>query len=427
MPAASARRKEYNRRQSRLDPRGVPTASLQRRAPLNVSPGSKAPRASFTVIAVAAAIALGAAAWWWWPRPHAQAAARDVAPVAAPPSPSDHARRDAAIALAEMPADPWTLAESFAASEPEKPKSHCGADEAPQFAEAVDGDGRAAEPQTRPAGPHFLAAQRQVDATLRTSADPYDRAVADWLNVGDVRTPSDRLDALVQDAATTSDPRVYALAYGSCASRSDPHGSCQLLSARQWAALDAGNAMPWLFVFDQATEAGDVSGQQEALAHMAASTRFDDRSQMPVGEVAAAAPDDDDALAGAQGLVVQAVGLAAANSYPITSLTSACRNRAGGDVNRVQQCQAIGDMMFDHTDSLLLHVVGASLYYQSTGDASRRDIARAERATFGAHWSPATGFSECQEFRNSLKRAVRRARLGELEASREEARKFVTP
>lgn len=371
-------------------------------------------------------MALGAVAWWCWPRPHAQAVARDAAPAVAPPSPSDRARREAAVALAEMPADPWTLAESFAASAPDKPRSHCGADEAPQFADAVDGDGRAAVPQTRPAGPHFLAVQHQVDATLRTSADPFDRAVADWLDVDDARSPADRLDALVQAATTTADPRVYALAYLSCA-KGDPHGSCQLLSARQWANLDAGNGLPWLYVFDQATAAGDASGEQEALAHMAASARFDDRSQGPAGAVAAAAPDDDEGLAAVSALTIRAIGLSAADAMPITTLTSACRNRAGGDVNRVQQCQAISDVMFDHTDSLLLRAVGASLYYQSTGDASRRDIARAERATFGAHWSPATGFSECQEFRSSLKRAVRRARLGELEASREEARKFVTP
>jgi hypothetical protein len=67
------------------------------------------------------------------------------------------------------------------------------------------------------------------------------------------------------------------------------------------------------------------------------------------------------------------------------------------------------------------------LLLQATGDGSRRDFVRDERAGFAAHWSPATGFSPCRSMRDSVKTVVRGAKVGEVEALREQTAKAVTP
>ena len=104
-----------------------------------------------------------------------------------------------------------------------------------------------------------------------------------------------------------------------------------------------------------------------------------------------------------------------------------CRDRAGGDAELAQTCVAISDVMFAHSDNLIGQAISGALLFQATGDASRRDFVRAERAVAAARWSPATGFSECHDMRDALKRFVRTAQVGEVEAMRERARQFVAP
>jgi len=83
--------------------------------------------------------------------------------------------------------------------------------------------------------------------------------------------------------------------------------------------------------------------------------------------------------------------------------------------------------MFAHSDNLISQSISGALLFQTTGDASRRELIRAERAVAAAHWSPATGFSECHDMRDQLKKMQRMAQVGEVEALREQTRKFVTP
>ena len=111
---------------------------------------------------------------------------------------------------------------------------------------------------------------RRIDGALRASADPFDRAVADWLDALDALAPPERMARLVEDAVSTADARVYALAFRTCRlPREVPAGgSCDALSARRWAELDRGNALPWVYVYAQARQSGDVSAQQEAMTRI---------------------------------------------------------------------------------------------------------------------------------------------------------------
>jgi hypothetical protein len=348
-------------------------------------------------------------------------------------SPAMRARRKAAIALATMPDDPWTFAESLAASAPTSSagsaidKSHCGDDERPQYADPEVRDGQVVADQLKAAGPRYLTARARMDATLRDSADPFDRAVADWLDVGQMRTPSGRVDALVQQAVPTSDPRVYALAFRTCLATRPAPASCAALNSPHWASLDAGNGVPWLYAFAQARAANDAPGQAQVLAQLASATRFDNKEFAAAAVISAHAPDDDQALAAVNDLMIDAIGRSAADIAPVSALRDVCLSRAGGDSSRAQQCQAISDTMFDHTDSVVLHAMGGALQAWTTGDNTKRELARAERAQGAKAWSPATGFSECGALRDTLKSIQRKGEIGELEETRERVRAVVRP
>ncbi len=374
---------------------------------------------------VAAVVALAVAIWSWLRQPAPMHVS--TAPGAAAPAPIDLARRAAAIALARMPdEDPWAYAEKVAASSASAPKSTCGTDEVPQSGEPQRVDGQVISLPEKPAGPGYVAAVRRIDQALRASNDPFDRAVADALDVDGSLAGTARLDALIEDAIDSSDPRIYAMAYGNCFGGGVSYEGCRRLSARQWANLDPGNAQPWLSVFNEAKAAGDASTQQEALTQMAAASRFDSRYLAAAGAVARQWSGNDGELAATDAVAGQAT--AVSGSLPTFGpLIDACRAKAGGDVNRAQQCQRVSDVVFDHGDTLVARAMGGVLYMQATGDTSRRDLSRAERAVLNAHWSPATGFSECAAVRDSLRSMLRGAQLGELEAARERSRTFVTP
>ncbi len=372
--------------------------------------------------------ALAAALWWVLRAPAIEHEA-----VAPPPDididpPAMRARREAALALALMPDDPWTFAESLAASAPAKlvEKEDCGIDEARRLAAPADPEA----PYVQWSGPslRFVNAQARIDAALRTSADPLDRAVADLLNVGHMRDEAGRDEAVVQQAAATTDPRLYALGYGLCHSARAQAPSCGAMTLERWTQIDAGNGTPWLNLLAQAQARGDAAGVRTAMARLAASTRFDLYIASAAGAVDRLAPKDDADLGAVGELGSRAFEQSVTTPLPpFQPLIQVCRGKAGGDAALEQMCRSISDVMVAHTDNLMTESISGALLFQMTGDASRREYIRAERAVAEAHWSPATGFSECHDLRDGLKKMVRMAEIGEVEVRREQARKFVTP
>lgn len=388
-------------------------------------------RVGITAVLVSALLA---AAWWFVRAPAvlrpATAPKVDDASVDIDP-PSLHARNEAAKAVATMPADPWTFAESLVASAAQKTaerdKEDCGMAEAPQFDKSDASD---TEPvQTRGPSPRYLAAQARIDAALRTSGDPLDRVTADFVNAGNLRTEAGREEAVVQQALASSDPRVYALAYGLCREHMEPHiASCAGFSAARWAQLDPGNGIPWVDLLGDAQARGDAAGVNDALAHLAASTRFDMRFYGPADTVAKHLPDDPRELAAGSDLVTQAVNQAAALALPaFKPLMDVCSHQAGGDEQRASQCVAVSDAMYAHSDTLISYAMSGVLLARTTGDESRRELVKAERALFAAHWSPSTGASKCGIARDLVKEIRRKAEIGEVETYREESRRFLPP
>ena len=169
------------------------------------------------------------------PRRHAPARHRHRPPAM-------RARREAAFALATMPDDPWTFAESLAASAPDKlvAKEDCGVGDGPQFSKPTAPE--ESPVQTAGASQRYLNAQARMDATLRASADPLDRAVADLVNVGDMRSETGADEAVVQQAAASTDPRLFALGFGLCSRESVAARSLQFADDDRWIDSIPGTA-----------------------------------------------------------------------------------------------------------------------------------------------------------------------------------------
>lgn len=313
----------------------------------------------------------------------------------------------------------------------------CGDEDAPRAAPGEIRDGVIVADQTKSAGPGWTATQARIDAALRGSADPFDQAVADLVNVGNMRTPAGALDALVRDAAASSDARVYSLAFRACYAATHtspifkapaPPPSCNSLTARRWAALDSDNGVPWLWVLDQAGGVEDPQAQRDALAHLATVTRFDDHAQQGEAAVLMHAPAqgaNDFAtydMANQAGRSLWASGL----FPPIISL---CQAHAGGDAAVESQCAAIASTMFEHSDSWALRFSGASLTALVTGDETQRRAARAERSALAAQAfkSAPPSPSGCGFLRSEMKRVLREGQIGDVAALREAARMPAKP
>jgi hypothetical protein len=382
-----------------------------------------------TALAVGAALCVAAGGWWL----RAPAIVRPAVAEPPPPdieTPAGRARLDAAIALATTPDDPWTLAESLAASAPEasdaREREDCGMSDGPQFAKADSADDPPA--QTRAAAPGWLAAQARLDVALRTSADPLDRVTADFVNAGDALTPAGREEAVIRQAAASSDPRVFALGHEVCQHVWASGPACAALTAERWTQVDPGNGMPWIELLGQAQARGDVAATRDAMAHLAAATSFDTRLWEPAGAIARRLPQDGRDLAAGGDLVTNAIGYSAALPMPaFKPLFDVCRNQAGGDEELARECRAISDTLYAHSDTLIPFLLSGRLLEVTTGDTSRRELIRTERAVAAAHWSPSTGLAPCRDLREQMRLVDRKAQVGEIEAMREQSRKFVPP
>lgn len=303
-------------------------------------------------------------------------------------------------------------------------------DDAPIAASEPSGDGDwsdapadeaipASAPRARAASARFVAASRRIDETLRAAADPYARAVGLWLDLDDTASASDRERGLARMARESADPRIYALAFRACkeAARDD----CANLSARRWAEIDPGNGLPWLHALDDATRRGDSGGVAEALFRMSTASRMEDRYYQPVALILDVAGDDEGSLAAAQAAAARAIGLSAAQRLPFTTVSQACgADQARADANLAQACRAIARLWQDHSDTLVLHMLGGGLELRVTGDASRRDAIRDEYRRLVAY-EPSSRGASCRRLRENLHYLRQAARVGELAALRQRA------
>ena len=342
--------------------------------------------------------------------------------------------REAAASSAHASA----VASSPAGSGATDDTARCGEDQAPVYGTLQpeadgaihgptpvrDADGflRFVTDEVKPAGVGYAGAMRRVDAALRSSGDPFDIAVADALNVDDVRSPRERLAVLVQEAATSHDARIETLGFSACSQATQRYGDdqapmpgstiCAALDVRQWAQDDPGNGVPWLYALRQADQKGDSAAQHDALLHLASATRFTTGFGMASASVARVHLASDADLA-AQAMLAQ-LAMPLELGSPYSSLTSRCRSQAGGDPAMAVTCDAIANQMMEHTDGLMTRAVGGSIHKLATGDASRLDEIHREMGDYGKRWAEQADEAPCSSERQILRHMVQVGERGEV-------------
>ena len=280
--------------------------------------------------------------------------------------------------------------------------------------------------EIKAAGAGFTGAMARLDAALRASVDPFDHAMADWLDLNLITPPAMRQEELVRDALATSDPRVYALAFAACdqsawipspgqTSRPASVAACARLSPEAWAQLDAGNAEPWLYAMARADSTGDKAAQRVAIERLAESTHLDIRWYAGAASVARQRMRDVD-LAAQSGAAMTALTI---GTPPFQALTSRCRDRAGGDSALVATCDRIAATFFEQSDTYIGRAIGGSLHRLATGDPTWLDRAHQEQHDHQpALFEPLPGAPPCSAQRAVLAHFVRQDQFGERPAAR---------
>ncbi|MCK9688813.1 hypothetical protein [Scleromatobacter humisilvae] len=278
---------------------------------------------------------------------------------------------------------------------------------------SADASADSGSPVPAPAvDPRAQASRARLLARLAGSADPYANAVAVWLDV-DVESDEAHLAGrerkLASMAASTRDPRLYSLALRSCW-RHPAHPCDPGLSARRWTELEPANALPWLMMFDEAAERGDLSGMHEAMFHVTQARRLAERADAPLQPILDAASGDVDSLVAARALAERAIGISAAEvgTYGVT----ACSRATTANANVWQQCLGLADLITRRSDSLLAISLGETLHQRLTGEPKSAERAAALDRMLKAQ-AALLAASNCDELRDELAVLRRMAIEGE--------------
>jgi hypothetical protein len=332
-----------------------------------------------------------------------------------PPAPA--AARDFAVLPPPAPLRSLPVAQALRASgahHAERP-----ADDLLCERETATGPGQSAGLASSPAGdPAVVRAEHRIGAALRASSDPFAQAVALWLDPErQVPGSGQRQEQLARLAETTADPRVYALAFRTCLKNgAEDAPACQSLNARQWARLDAGNAMPWMYVLAESIAQADLAGRDDALFQIASSARVEQRSFAVAQAILDQAGTDGPSLVAANELVTQARGMDAIQALPLLALVGICRDRSGLDEDTARRCGAAAELLVSRSDTLALRDYGGQVDFAVTSDPARRDHLRMEAVKLGSAPQPhkAGGCKAMQDAQAFLRRAAEEGEVAAL-------------
>jgi hypothetical protein len=287
----------------------------------------------------------------------------------------------------------------------------------------ANADGTLVDPDRVTEDPAIVDAARAIVAELRASADEFERAIGLVLDdAADRGWP----EQIAQEAITTADPRIYAFAYGACGA-AQSEGNCSRLSAEQWARLDEGNALPWLFVLADAASRREREAVDEALYRIASSRRVEERGHDIAAPIVARAGTSDPQLMAATLLAVRAVGVAAALRAPdLGQLTAfACSPAALADNNRRQLCDGAAVTLAERSNTAMTAAIGSSLgrgvgWSLERVVAARLPLIALTDAVAGGRGAGAgtAAAANCDALRNDMASLGRVARLGETEVVR---------
>lgn len=217
---------------------------------------------------------------------------------------------------------------------------------------------------------------------------------------------------------------MYGLAYQTChrftalhgKPVSQPSSTCARLNEAQWARLDPGNALPWIYALNRADQAGDAAAQRDAMDRIAASSHVDlwpfagaaAVSRLPLQNPADLAAQHDAAM---RALSFEMPGWQA--------LTQRCKDGAGGDAALASWCARVATLMFENTNDFWPHLIGGAMHRLLTGDKSWSDRAHDDARLMAERVKSEEVDAPCASERQTLKHLARIGAIGQLGLVRE--------
>lgn len=202
-------------------------------------------------------------------------------------------------------------------------------------------------------------ASRGEGSTPLISIDVICAASACDATAADSARAAGLFDQLVKLASTTGDPRAYALAFHLCGSQREA-GPCGTLNGAQWAHLDSGNGLPWLFLLGRAATRQDVAAIDDALYHLGAAARIDARPLAAAAGVIRAGGTSPEELLATETLTEAASAL---QGFPegYVGASRSCAQRALDDANRRELCERAATALVERSDSIFSMRTGAAM------------------------------------------------------------------
>jgi hypothetical protein len=219
--------------------------------------------------------------------------------------------------------------------------------------------------------------RRQWIASMLHSGDLRARATGllyesimskDWFRAGPSEETAGPLGQLAQSA---QDPAVYAMAVYACKPPygAPPYGgSCDNVSVKEWAALDTGNAVPWLILASEARVAKDSAAENAALAKAANASKIDSYGWALLANVEANMPSSATPLERYM-LSTGFIGFEAALAQP--SASQSCSAASMADATIRSECGALAELMVSKGTTFLDVSVGAAIGARAGWPAQR--------------------------------------------------------
>ena len=229
------------------------------------------------------------------------------------------------------------------------------------------------------------------------------------------------IDRMVERALSSRNPVLTAIALQACRVRT---GRCTMLGVERWTQLDPDNAMPWLFLAQQASARQDEAARIDALFHasVAKTSKLYGDSLLAVAE---AALQPTPASPAAPTAVIDIVGIQAAWSFPsLRTITESCTAAQLNDANRRQLCDSIATVLLDKGRTWIERGFAIRLGERLGWPEDRLAALRLERDAWSA--LQAKDFVEgqgndvmsCGSLQQLLAKQVRLGKLGEVQSAR---------
>jgi hypothetical protein len=231
---------------------------------------------------------------------------------------------------------------------------------------------------------------------------------------------------VVQLAAGSSDPAVYALALSMCstAAANDGDSACRELSLQQWAHIDPDNAVPWLLLAGKARSRHDSAAEAAAFSHAATAHKIDSYSDSVYTFAEAELPQDVTPLERSY-LATEVIGVEAAIALPQYSVASQhCSTNAMQDSSVQQQCKSLAELLVIKGPNLLDLGLGKTIGARAGWSSERvKEIALEQQALMLSIIQQTPSDNDtmwtCDAVSHANAYLIQRVRLGEVGAARD--------